>query len=289
MGIIRFDKQGQPALGVRFGGEVVDLGEVAPTLPTDLAELLQQGGDDAVRKAIAAARASGTRIPFDGLRLLPLAMKSVKTVCLGLNYHDHINENKREVPAYPMVFFRSASSFVAHGEPMLVPAVSEQLDWEAELVAFVGKRARHVSEADALDYIAGYSCFNDGSVRDYQRKTAQWTVGKNFDATGGFGPEFIPADELPPGARDLKIECRVNGEVVQSANTSDMIFGVARTVHLLSECMTLEPGDLLVMGTPGGVGIARKPPVFMRAGDVCEVEIERIGILRNPIAQEHRG
>lgn len=289
MGIIRFEKNSQPSLGVRFGDEVVDLGEVAPQLPTDLAALLQQGGDAAVQQAIATAENSGKRIRFEGLKLLPPAVKPVKTICLGLNYHDHINENKRDIPPYPMIFFRSASSFVGHDQPLVVPAISDQLDWEAELVAFVGKRARHVSETDALDHIAGYSCFNDGSIRDYQRKTSQWTIGKNFDSTGGFGPEFIPARQLPAGAKGLKIQCRVNGEVMQSADTSDMIFDVARTVHLLSECMTLEPGDLLVMGTPGGVGIARKPPVFMKAGDVCEIEIERIGILRNPVVREHHG
>lgn len=286
MGIIRFEKNGEAALGVRFGKEVVDLSEAAPQLPTDLAELLQQGGTDAVQGAIALAEGTKKRIAYDALKLLPPAVKSIKTICLGLNYHDHAAENNRDVPTYPMVFYRSASSFIGHGRPMILPKVSTQLDWEAELVAFIGKRARHVSEADALSYIAGYSCFNDGSIRDYQRKTSQWTIGKNFDGTGGFGPEFIPAGQLPPGAKGLKIQCRVNGEVMQSANTSDMIFDVARTVHLMSECMTLEPGDLLVMGTPGGVGVARKPPVFMKAGDVCEIEIEKIGILRNPVVQE---
>jgi acylpyruvate hydrolase len=285
MGIIRFEKQGAAALGWRLGDQVVDLSGVAPELGTDMAELLQRGGDDAVQRA-AAAEGASARIPLAGLKLLPLAMKSVKTICLGLNYHDHINENKREVPAYPMVFFRSASSFVGHGAPLVVPRVSTMLDWEAELVAFVGKRARHVSEADALGHIAGYACFNDGSVRDYQRKTAQWTIGKNFDGTGGFGPEFIPAGQLPAGAKGLKIECRVNGQVMQSADTSDMIFDVARTVHLMSQCLTLEPGDLLVMGTPGGVGVARQPPVFLKHGDVCEVEIERVGLLRNPVVAE---
>ena len=286
MGIIRFEKNGAAALGVRFGNEVVDLSVAAPQLPTDLAELLQQGGTAAVAQAIALAEGASQRIPYEGLKLLPLAMKSVKTICLGLNYHDHAAENNREVPQFPMVFYRSSSSFIGHGQPMVLPKVSSQLDWEAELVAFVGKRARHVSEADALDYIAGYSCFNDGSIRDYQRKTSQWTVGKNFDGTGGFGPEFIPAGELPAGAKGLRIQCRVNGQVMQDANTADMIFDVARTVHLMSQCMTLEPGDLLVMGTPGGVGVARKPPVFMKAGDVCEIEIERIGLLRNEVVAE---
>ncbi|HMN80499.1 MAG TPA: fumarylacetoacetate hydrolase family protein [Burkholderiaceae bacterium] len=287
MGIIRFKKKdGRAALGVRFANEVVDLGEAAPHLPTDMAALLAQGGSAAVREAIALAGRTSARIPYQGLELLPPAVTSIKTICLGLNYHDHAAEAKREVPTYPVVFFRSASSFIGHGQPMLLPRVSSMLDWEAELVAFVGKRARHVGEAQALEHIAGYSCFNDGSVRDYQRKTVQWTIGKNFDGTGGFGPEFVPADELPPGAAGLRIECRVNGQTMQSANTADMIFGVARTVALMSECMTLEPGDLLVMGTPGGVGVARTPPVFLKAGDVCEVEIENIGLLRNRVVAE---
>lgn len=286
MGIIRFDNSGKAALGVKFGNDVVDLSRTSPELPTDLADLLRLGGDDLVQRVIADAAKVTERLPFDQLALLPLAMTSVKTVCLGLNYHDHAAENNRQVPEYPMVFFRSASSFIGHGQPLVVPKISDQLDWEAELVAFIGKRARHVSEEDALSYVAGYACFNDGSVRDYQRKTAQWTIGKNFDGTGGFGPEFIPASELPAGATGLSIQCRVNGQVVQSANTSDMIFSVARTVHLMSQCLTLEPGDLLVMGTPAGVGVARKPPVFLKAGDVCEVEIESIGVLRNPVINE---
>ncbi len=286
MGIIRFDNAGTPALGVKFGDEVVNLAQVSADLPTDLADLLRAGGSELVERVMREAENVKERVPFDGLKLLPLAMSSQKIICLGLNYHDHAAENNRQVPEYPMVFFRSAGSLIGHGQPMIKPRISDQLDWEAELVAFVGKRARHVAEEDALSCIAGYSCFNDGSVRDYQRKTTQWTIGKNFEGTGGFGPEYVPASQLPPGATGLHIECRVNGEVVQSANTSDMIFSVARTVHLLSQCLTLEPGDLLVMGTPAGVGVARKPPVFMKAGDVCEVEIERIGILRNPIVNE---
>jgi 2-keto-4-pentenoate hydratase/2-oxohepta-3-ene-1,7-dioic acid hydratase in catechol pathway len=166
------------------------------------------------------------------------------------------------------------------------PRISEQLDYEAELVAVVGQRARHVSVENGLDVIAGYSVFNEGSIREFQRKTSQWTIGKNFDNTGGFGPDFVSADELPPGATGLRIQSRLNGRVLQDANTDDMLFGVAETVALLSACLTLEPGDLLVMGTPAGVGHARKPPLWMKAGDVCEIEIEKIGLLRNPIVDE---
>ena len=154
------------------------------------------------------------------------------------------------------------------------------------LLTAVGRKARHVKQADALAYIAGYSCFNDATIRDYQRKTGQWTIGKNFDGTGAFGPWFVSADELPPGANGLKISTRLNGQTMQSAVTSDMLFPVAETIAILTECMTLEPGDLIVMGTPAGVGYARKPPVWMKAGDVVEVEIENIGVLSNPIADE---
>ncbi len=283
--IVRFKKASGAALGVCMGDEVVDLSIAAPALPTDMSELLQ-GGDAAVAAALDAARTATQRVALSSLQLLPPSMKAGKIICLGLNYHDHAAEGGKTAPEFPMIFFRSATSFVAHGEPLVRPKISDQLDWEAELVAFVGRRARHVSEADALSVIAGYSVFNDGSVRDYQRKTTQWTVGKNFDGTGGFGPAFIPADQLPPGATGLSISTRVNGKVMQQANTTDMVFSVARTVALLSQCMTLEPGDLLVMGTPAGVGVARKPPIFMVPGDVCEVEIERVGLLRNPVVQE---
>ena len=150
----------------------------------------------------------------------------------------------------------------------------------------VGKRAKHLTVANALDAVAGYSCFNDGSLRDYQRKTTQWTIGKNFDGTGAFGPVFVPASEVPAGAKGLKIESRLNGQVMQSDNTGNMIVPVAETLHLLTEVMTLEPGDVIIMGTPAGVGYARKPPVWMKAGDTIEIDIEGIGVLSNPIVDE---
>ena len=175
---------------------------------------------------------------------------------------------------------------VAHGKPIIRPIASETLDYEAELVAIVGKKAKHVKQEDALDYIWGYSVFNEASIRQYQRKTAQWTIGKNFDNTGGFGPIVVTADEVPPGADGLQIQTRLNGEVLQNATTDMMLFNVKETIELLTECLTLEPGDLLLMGTPSGVGHARKPPLWMKAGDICEIEIENIGILRNPIEDE---
>jgi 2-keto-4-pentenoate hydratase/2-oxohepta-3-ene-1,7-dioic acid hydratase in catechol pathway len=203
-----------------------------------------------------------------------------------LNYEDHAAESKQKRPEYPVVFLRANTSLVAHGAPIVQPQVSTRLDYEGELVAVIGRTARQVRREDALDYVAGYSVFNDGSIRDYQLRTTQWTVGKNFDGSGAFGPDFVTSDELPAGAVGLSIETRLNGEVMQSANTRDMIFSVAETIELLSTCMTLEPGDVLVMGTPSGVGAARKPPVFMKPGDEVTVTIERVGSLTNPVVAE---
>jgi len=217
---------------------------------------------------------------------LPPTRRSGKIICLGLNYADHAAEGDHQKPEYPSFFMRGNSSLVAHDAPILRPIVSEQLDYETEMVAIIGKTARHVSEADALDYVWGYSVFNEASIREYQRKTAQWTIGKNFDNTGGFGPELVTADEVSPGGKGLRIQTRLNGEILQDANTSDMLFDVPETIRLLTECLTLEPGDILVMGTPPGVSHARKPQLWMKAGDVCEVEIETIGLLCNPIEDE---
>jgi acylpyruvate hydrolase len=287
MRLVAFDDKGVAKLGVVQGEMVVDLARTAPDLPRDLLGLIRKGASafDAASDAARKAKPDATR-PLAGLRFRAPIENAGKIVCLGLNYVDHAAEGGHAKPTYPSLFMRCNTSLVAHGEAIWRPKASTQLDYEAELVAIVGRTARHVKAANALDVIAGYSCFNDGSVRDYQRKTAQWTIGKNFDRTGGFGPWFVTADELPPGAAGLSIQSRLNGKVMQDANTSDMIFPVAETVALLSECLTLEPGDLLVMGTPAGVGYARNPPVWMKPGDTIEIAIEGIGVLSNPIADE---
>lgn len=209
-----------------------------------------------------------------------------KIVCVGLNYVDHAAESGFKPPAYPTLFTRFASSLVGPNEPIIRPRESEQLDYEGELVVVIGKTGRRIGKSAALDHVAGYSVFNDASIRDYQIRTTQWTQGKNFEGTGGFGPVFVTADALPPGARGLKIETRLNGRVMQSASTNDLIFDVATLIADISVGVTLDPGDLIVSGTPSGVGVARKPPVFMKAGDICEIEIEGIGILRNPVIDE---
>lgn len=272
-------RDGQPRLAVVDGDAAVDL---AADLRTEL-----ECGTDLAALARSALASGAPRLPLATLRFAPLVPEPGKIVCLGLNYFDHAKEGGRDKPEYPWFFFRGKSSLVAHGEPGLVPRVSSKFDYEAELAVVIARRVpRHVAQADALDHVFGYTCFNDMSVRDFQKRTPQWTIGKNFDATGGFGPVLVTADELAPGATGLRIQSRLNGQVMQDADTSDMIFSVAETIALLAQCLTLDPGDVIVMGTPAGVGQARTPLVWMKAGDTVEIEIERIGTLRNPIAAE---
>ncbi len=216
---------------------------------------------------------------------LPVS-KPGKIVCLGLNYIDHIKEGGYEVPTYPALFMRSNTSMMAAGQPMVRPKCSHELDYEVELMVIIGKGGRHIAEEDALSHIFAYTLFNDGSVRNYQRKTHQWTPGKNFDNTGAVGPFSVTPDELPAGAVGLKIESRVGDEILQSANTDDMMWSVARTLAMISEYSTLEPGDLVAMGTPPGVGHARKPQRWLVPGETVEVEIEGIGVCASPIIDE---
>ena len=255
------------------------------TALSDLDALVVAGGD-ALAKAAARVAAEGVTIDVGTITFLPPLVRPSKIICLGLNYADHAAEGGFEAPSFPVLFGRFPSSLIGHNAPIIRPKVSTMLDYEGEMVAVIGTRGKNIAKADALAHVAGYSIFNDGSVRDYQFKTPQWTAGKNFDDTGAFGPWFLTPDELPPGAAGLHIETRLNGQVMQSASTSDMIFDVATTIELLSTFLTLEAGDVLVMGTPSGIGFARDPKVFMKHGDVCEVEIEGIGILRNQIVDE---
>ena len=276
--------QGQPALGVATrADDLIDV--TALGLPATLDELLRQG-DAGMRAARAVVERATARAPRAGLRYLPPIANPAKAFAIGLNYIDHAAESNFEPPKHPVVFQRYRSSWVAHGQPLVRPHVSTQFDYEAELVAVIGKPGRYIAKEQALEHVAGYSLFNDGSIRDYQLRTNQWTLGKNFDNSGSFGPEFVTADELPPGAKGLRLQCRLNGQVLQDANTKDMIFDVATLVAVCSEAMALEAGDIVITGTPSGVGMARKPPLWMKAGDVCEVEVERIGVLRNRIVDE---
>ena len=189
------------------------------------------------------------------MQLLPCIPRPSKILCLGVNYHDHAAEGGNTVADYPVIFFRGPSSLLAHGGAIPIPPISTALDFEAELALVIGKTTRNVSEEDALDSVFGYACFNDATFRDYQRKTSQWTIGKNFDQTGGFGPYLVTADKLPPGCKGLHIESRLNGRVMQSASTTDMVFHVPPTIALMSACMTLDPGDVIVMGTPAALAM----------------------------------
>jgi acylpyruvate hydrolase len=289
MKITGFETENDLRLGVIRGDTVVDLQAVDPRIPTDLALWLDAyEGELAPLAALADRAPAAAHRPLEGLTFaLPVARPG-KIVCLGLNYLDHAKEGGHARPEFPAVFLRCRSSLVAHLRPIVRPLASQTLDYEAELVAIVGRRGKHVGRADAHAFIAGYACFNDGSIREFQRRTSQWDMGKNFDQTGGFGPWMVSADALPPGASGLSIVCRLNGTVLQSDNTRNMMVSVAETLADLTQGITLEPGDLVVTGTPAGVGHARKPPLWMCPGDVCEVEIEGIGTLRNPIAAEQR-
>jgi 2-keto-4-pentenoate hydratase/2-oxohepta-3-ene-1,7-dioic acid hydratase in catechol pathway len=282
MKLMMFAHGGKTRLGVVQGEEVVAVAGAG--VPEDLAGVI--AGGQAALAAVEAAAASGERLKLaDVTPALPLAHPG-KFICVGLNYALHAKEGGHDIPTYPSFFPRYATSLVPAGGNVIRPKSSVTLDYECELAFIIGKGGRHISEADALDHVFGYTLFNDVSVREYQRKTSQWTPGKNFDGTGPFGPVVVTPDELPPGASGLRITTRVNGETMQDSNTEDMIFTVANIIATLSEFMTLEPGDVVATGTPSGVAHARKPPAWMKAGDVVEVEVEKIGVLRNPVVDE---
>ncbi len=286
MRLVSFRKGGTARIGVRTDAGLVDLSAVDDSLPTDMKALLAKGKGALQRAGRAARKAPAKALVTGRINYLPPVPDPQKIICIGLNYKDHAAEAGLTVPSYPVIFVRFPTSMVAHGQPLIAPRASRHYDYEAELVAVIGRKARNVKKSEALDYVAGYSIFNEGSIRDYQMKASQWTVGKNFDATGSFGPEIVTADELPAGAKGLGIQCRVNGQVLQDSNTREMIFDVRALVYQAARAFTLLPGDIIVTGTPAGVGFVRKPPIYLRNGDVCEIEIEKIGILSNPVQKE---
>jgi len=265
--------------------EFIALVDVDAKLPDTLLELIasptcmKRAGD-------LQSQASLPWRPIDGIAFAPVIPRPGKIVCMGLNYADHAKEGGHARPDYPSFFTRVPSSLLGHEQSMLVPSVSDKLDYEAELAFVIGKRCHRLTKENALAAIAGYSIFNDGSIRDYQRKSTQWTIGKNFDQTGGFGPCLVTPDELPEAACGLRIQSRLNGRIMQDSNTDHFLWGVVEVLILISEVMTLEPGDVVITGTPAGVGYARTPPVFLQPGDTIEIEIDGIGILKNPIVKE---
>jgi acylpyruvate hydrolase len=285
MRLISFKHAGATGLAARqTDGSYRGLTSDDHRYPGGLGEILRSGS--AALKIAGDALSGGPAIDPEKIQFLPPVGDAEKVICIGLNYADHSLESGFKPPDYPAVFVRFNSSLIGHLAPIVRPRVSEQLDYEGELAAIVGKAGRHIPKAAALDHIAGYSLFNDASIRDYQFKSTQWTIGKNFDSTGAFGPEFISADELPPGCKGLHFETHLNGMVVQKAAIDDLIFDVASLVSILSDALTLNPGDIIVTGTPGGVGLARKPPLWMKPGDICVISSNELGSLRNPIIAE---
>ena len=285
MRLVNFHADDGVRIGVVNGDDVIDLTSVDAGAPRDIQAVIADDAFQAVQSIADKATDADMR-KFDSLSFALPVSSPGKILCLGLNYMEHVNEGIFEKQPFPTIFMRTATSMIAHNEPLIRPSVSETLDFEAELALIVGKRSRHLTEENALDAVAGYSCANDGSVREFQRHTIQWTMGKNFDNTGPFGPVFVTADELPAGAKGLDIECRLNGQTVQSSNTDMMMFPVVETLVYITQGLTLEQGDVILMGTPSGVGHARKPPLWMKDGDVVEVEIEQVGLLRNTIKDE---
>ena len=269
------------AFGAIVGDEVAVLGGQAGSRWRSLRGMLEDGGITAGEQAIGGAQ----RIPLAGLAYAPLVHDTDMIYCVGLNYAKHIAEMGRELPEYAALFPRTPRSQIGHDEPLILPRVSEKLDYEGELAFVIGKGGRYIAESEALDHVAGYSCYNDGSLRDYQRHTHQFMPGKNFWGTGAFGPWLVTPDEFGDVA-DHGITTRLNGEVMQSARFDDLLFGVARLISYISSFTQLLPGDVVITGTPGGVGTARKPPVYLKPGDVVEVEIDGIGVLRNCVVSE---
>ena len=277
MRYVSFEKDGKTLLGVRESGAIRTLGEYT------LEALLAQGVD---LSTWAVEQEGGQIEAEEGLKFLPPLQRPPKILCVGLNFKDHSKESNFEQPDYPTMFLRLHTSLVAHDDPITRPCISDSLDYEGEIAVVLGKGGRHIRREDALSHVAGYALFNDASVREYQFKTPQWTMGKNFDGTGAFGPDLITADELPAGVKGLRLETRLNGEIVQSASTDDMVFDVETLIVLLSQAITLEAGDVIVSGTPSGVGWARNPKLLMRHGDVCEVSVTGMGTLHNVIVDE---
>jgi 2-keto-4-pentenoate hydratase/2-oxohepta-3-ene-1,7-dioic acid hydratase in catechol pathway len=276
-----------PHAAVRSGDRYIDLAATDPALPASVRGLLAAGPTALAAAKAVAASPKAVSVPVAGVTLLPPVADPGKILCIGLNYRDHAIEGGKAIPAEPVVFGKFANTLIAHGDPIVLPKVSQKVDYEAELVIVIGKRGRHISVERAFDYVAGYTCGHDVSARDWQFRgeEKQWIIGKTFDTFGPTGPELVTADEVPD-PHNLNIQLRLNGQVMQNSSTKEFIFGVPQLLAFLSQVVTLEPGDLIFTGTPPGVGGARKPPVWLQPGDVAEVEIAGLGVLRNPVVAE---
>src|ERR1700728_3443138 len=282
MRIVHFECDGVPGIAADGGLGWYGLSQRDHGFPGTLPERISQGTD---LLRIGRSLGQSPAIDLSAVRLLPPVPVPPKVLCVGLNYDDHLEESGLKKPAYPEIFARFATSLIPHQEPIRRPRESIALDYEAELAVVIGKPGRRISQEQALDHVAGYSLFNDATVRDFQLRTPQWTIGKNFDGTGSFGPWLVTPDSVPSGPRGLGIQGRFDGRVMQDSRTDLLIFSVPVLIATISVAMTLERGDVIITGTPGGVGAARKPPVFMQPSDVYEVEIDGLGVLTNPVQQ----
>jgi 2-keto-4-pentenoate hydratase/2-oxohepta-3-ene-1,7-dioic acid hydratase in catechol pathway len=281
MRLASFEWRGGSSYGAVVGDYVYDLGAAGGSLQGALA-----GGLDELERRVADVTASGARpVPLAEISFLPVITDPLKIICVGLNYVDHREEASHDESAFPSIFFRYADTQIGHGQPATKPAKSGKFDYEGELAVVIGKPIRAVAEADAMDAVAGYSCYNDLSARDWQAHSSQWGPGKNFPGTGAFGPWLVTADEVPDPGK-LHLTTRVNGEQRQSADVSDLLFSIPALISYVTAFTPLYVGDVLVTGTPAGVGLFRRPPEFLQDGDVIEVEITGIGTLRNVVADE---
>ncbi|ROZ77638.1 fumarylacetoacetate hydrolase family protein [Ramlibacter sp. WS9] len=282
MKYISFIHRDRPSYGALLGDRIVDLGAFFGGRAPDLKALIS---NDRLEQGSNAAAIQPATLALADVTLLPVIPNPGQIICVGLNYADHVQETGRVITEAPTLFLRVPQSQVAHGQEIILPPESTRLDYEGEIAVIIGKGGRRISEDEAWNHIAGYACYNDGSVRDWQSATSQFTAGKNFWRTGGFGPWMVPANEIAPG-QTMTLTTRLNGVELQRATTDMMLHSIPRQIAYISTFTPLEPGDVIVTGTPGGVGAKRTPPLFMKAGDVVEVEVDVIGTLRNPIAAE---
>jgi 2-keto-4-pentenoate hydratase/2-oxohepta-3-ene-1,7-dioic acid hydratase in catechol pathway len=275
-----------PRAAVCYDNAYIDLHATTPELPASVRALLEAGDRYLPVVAEVAEQPKATRYPAENVKLLPPIPDPPKIVCVGLNYRDHAAESGAVIPKDPVLFSKFATALTSHEEMIVLPPISNEVDYEAELVIVIGKRGRHLSEQAALEHIAGYTVGHDVSARDWQLKKdgKQWLAGKTFDTFAPLGPVLVTKDEIGD-PHNLGISLRLNGATMQESNTGQMIFTVGQIVSYLSQIVTVEPGDLIFTGTPSGVGFTRKPPVFLKGGDVVEVEIEKIGVLRNFVTQ----
>lgn len=283
MKLISFEHRGHASFGAVLEGErIVDLKPLFKGRATDLKSLI--AGNLQAEAAAAVAQATHF-LTLSEVDLLPVIPNPGQIFCIGLNYGEHVRETGKQITESPVIFMRVNDSQVAHGKDIVRPPESHRLDYEGEIAIIIGKGGRRISEADSWDHIAGYACYNDGSVRDWQVATSQWGPGKNFWRTGGFGPWMVTADEIAPN-QNMRLTTRLNGQVMQEATTDMMIHSIPRQIAYISTFIPLQPGDVIVTGTPGGVGNKREPQVFMKPGDVVEIEVDAVGVLRNGICDE---